>query len=81
MRSMLGAILRGLRARALLSVGSVRGFALYLGVTTVCDVVVLWFFTRPAVILATGTGWLDRHNTFGLDVPRRALIEPQGDGA
>ena len=34
-----------------LSVGSVRGFALYLGVTTVCDVIVLWFFTRPAVIL------------------------------
>ena len=34
-----------------LSVGSVRGFALYLGVTTICDVIVLWFFTRPAVIL------------------------------
>jgi preprotein translocase subunit SecD len=52
-----------------LSVGSVRGFALYLGVTTVCDVLVLWFFTRPAVILAAGTGRLDRRNTFGLDTP------------
>jgi preprotein translocase subunit SecD len=49
-----------------LSVGSVRGFALYLGVTTVCDVVVLWFFTRPAVILLAGTGRLDRHDQFGL---------------
>ncbi len=56
-----------------LSVGSVRGFALYLGVTTVCDVVVLWFFTRPAVILFTGTGWLDQRNTFGLNLPRREL--------
>ncbi len=56
-----------------LSVGSVRGFALYLGVTTVCDVVVLWFFTRPAVILFAGTGWLDRRNTFGLNLPRREL--------
>jgi len=28
-------------------VGSVRGFALYLGVTTVCDVIVLRFFSRP----------------------------------
>lgn len=58
-----------------LSVGSVRGFALYLGVTTVCDVIVLWFFTRPAVVLATGTGWLDRRNTFGLEVPRAATAD------
>jgi len=58
-----------------LSVGSVRGFALYLGVTTVCDVLVLWFFTRPAVILFAGTGWLDRRDTFGLDGPRRVMTE------
>jgi preprotein translocase subunit SecD len=49
-----------------LSVGSVRGFALYLGVTTVCDVAVLWFFTRPAVILLAGTGRLDGHDPFGI---------------
>lgn len=49
-----------------LSVGSVRGFALYLGVTTVCDLIVCWFFTRPAVILLAETGWLDRGDTFGL---------------
>jgi preprotein translocase subunit SecD len=34
-----------------LSVGSVRGFALFLGLSTLCDMVVAWFFTRPAVIL------------------------------
>ena len=49
-----------------LSVGSVRGFALYLGVTTICDVIVLWFFTRPAVILLADTGRLDRRDAFGL---------------
>lgn len=49
-----------------LSVGSVRGFALYLGVTTVCDLVVCYFFTRPAVVLLAGTGWLDKGDTFGL---------------
>ena len=49
-----------------LSVGSVRGFALYLGVTTICDVVVLYLFTRPAVILLADTGRLDRRDTFGL---------------
>ena len=54
-----------------LSVGSVRGFALYLGVTTICDVIVLWFFTRPAVILMAGTGRLDRHDQFGTRSDRR----------
>ena len=49
-----------------LSVGSVRGFALYLGVTTVCDLVVCFFFTRPAVGLLADSGWLDRGDTFGL---------------
>ena len=49
-----------------LSVGSVRGFALYLGVTTVCDVLVLWFFTRPSVILLAASGRLDGHDPFGL---------------
>jgi preprotein translocase subunit SecD len=49
-----------------LSVGSVRGFALYLGVTTVCDVIVCWFFTRPAVVLLADSGWLDEGDTFGM---------------
>jgi len=49
-----------------LSVGAVRGFALYLGITTICDVIVLYFFTRPAVILLADTGRLDRRDTFGL---------------
>ena len=34
-----------------LSVGSVRGFALYLGLTTICDLLVCYFFTRPAILL------------------------------
>lgn len=49
-----------------LSVGSVRGFALYLGITTVCDMVVCYFFTRPAVGLLAESGWLDEGDTFGL---------------
>ena len=35
----------------LLTVGSVRGFAFFLGLSTVLDVVVAYFFTRPLVIL------------------------------
>ena len=32
-----------------LTVGSVRGFAFFLGLSTVLDVIVAWFFTRPVV--------------------------------
>jgi preprotein translocase subunit SecD len=42
-----------------LSVGSVKGFALYLGLTTICDLLVCYFFTRPAVILLANTKWFD----------------------
>ena len=42
-----------------LSVGDVQGFALFLGISTLLDIVVTYFFTRPFVILlgrsATGS--------------------------
>ncbi len=47
-----------------LSVGSVRGFAFFLGLTTLLDVFTAYFFTRPMVMLLgrsrlfTGTSWL-----------------------
>jgi preprotein translocase subunit SecD len=41
-----------------LTVGSVRGFAFFLGLSTVLDVVVTWFFTRPVVTM------LSRNRTF-----------------
>jgi preprotein translocase subunit SecD len=34
-----------------LTVGPVRGFAFFLGLSTVLDVIVAWFFTRPLVAL------------------------------
>lgn len=34
-----------------LSVGGVRGFAFFLGLSTLCDMVIAYFFTRPAVLL------------------------------
>jgi preprotein translocase subunit SecD len=51
-----------------LSVGSVRGFALYLGVTTICDVVVFWFFTRPLLFLLADTKWFDSSNPKSLGI-------------
>jgi len=54
-----------------LSVGSVKGFALYLGLTTICDLLVCWFFTRPAVFLLAQTRWLadDRVGATATNVP------------
>jgi preprotein translocase subunit SecD len=40
-----------------LSVGSVKGFALYLGMTSVCDLIVFALFTRPALYLLSDTRW------------------------
>ena len=34
-----------------ISIGPVRGFALFLGLSTILDVVITYFFTRPFVIL------------------------------
>jgi preprotein translocase subunit SecD len=42
----------------LLTVGPVRGFAFFLGLSTLLDVVVAWFFTRPLVAV------LGRRRTF-----------------
>ncbi len=46
-----------------LSVGSVRGFALYLGLTTICDLLVCYFFTRPAVLLLARTKLMAKQET------------------
>ena len=51
-----------------LSVGSVRGFALFLGITTLCDLFVCYFFTRPAVILLARSKFMAGRKAFGLEV-------------
>ena len=56
-----------------LTVGAVRGFAFFLGLATLCDLVILWFFTRPAVLLI-GRSKEHGHRLFGVDV----ATTPQG---
>jgi preprotein translocase subunit SecD len=52
-----------------LSVGSVRGFALYLGLTTICDLLVCYFFTRPAVLLLSRSKLMARQDkVLGMNV-------------
>ena len=64
-----------------LTVGSVRGFAFFLGLSTLCDIIVAYFFTRPTVILLSRSKFMNRGKVFG--VSARSVIsgsdpEPAG---
>jgi len=50
-----------------LTVGSVRGFAFFLGLSTLCDIIIAWFFTRPAMLLLARTKRFQRGRIFGVD--------------
>ena len=50
-----------------LTVGSVRGFAFFLGLSTLCDIVIAWFFTRPAMLMIARTKRFQRGRLFGID--------------
>ena len=51
-----------------LTVGAVRGFAFFLGLSTACDLVVSYFFTRPMVLLLARTKWMERRKVMGIEV-------------
>ncbi|WP_242911258.1 protein translocase subunit SecD [Actinomadura terrae] len=54
-----------------LAVGGVRGFAFAMGLTTLIDVVVVFFFTKPMVALLSRTDFFGRgHPLSGLDAKR-----------
>ena len=50
-----------------LTVGSVRGFAFFLGLSTLCDLVVAWFFTRPTMLLLARSRIYQSGRAFGVD--------------
>jgi preprotein translocase subunit SecD len=49
-----------------LTVGPVRGFAFFLGLSTILDVVVAYFFKRPLVLFLARLGWLQRSKFVGM---------------
>ena len=51
-----------------LTVGAVRNFAFFLGLSTLIDLVVSYFFTRPAVLLLAGTDWMAKRKVMGIEV-------------
>ena len=50
-----------------LTVGSVRGFAFFLGLSTLCDLINAWFFTRPTMLMIARTKRFQRGRLFGID--------------
>jgi preprotein translocase subunit SecD len=60
-----------------LSVGSVRGFAFTLGLTTVVDVFIVFAVTKPVMTLLARTGFFGRgHRWSGLDPARLGATRP-----
>ena len=68
-----------------LTVGSVRGFAFFLGLSTLCDIIVAYFFTRPTVILMSRSKWMNGAKMFGVRARRTddgndQLVESSTEG-
>ncbi len=64
-----------------LTVGSVRGFAFFLGLSTLCDIVVAWFFTRPTMLLIARGRRFGGGRALGVDSSANAAGSPAGSPA
>jgi preprotein translocase subunit SecD len=66
-----------------LTVGSVRGFAFFLGLSTLCDIVVAYFFLRPAVSLASRSRYLRGDHLLGVSsgeaIPAGTTVGASGE--
>ncbi len=52
-----------------LTVGGVRNFAFFLGLSTLVGMAVAYFFARPTILLLSRTTWLSRRKVMGLRAP------------
>lgn len=53
-----------------LTVGSVRGFAFFLGLSTLSDIFVAYLFTRPAILLLARSKFMAGRNVLGVKVAK-----------
>lgn len=58
-----------------LSVGNVRGFAFSLGLTTLVDILIAFWFTRPIALLLARTKWMNKGGPFTGVSPKRLGVE------
>ncbi len=68
----------------LVAVGNVKGFAFFLGLSTIMDMAVTWFYTRPLVILMGQSSRLQGSGAFsiatGLGAGPQAPVQAPGSG-
>ena len=57
-----------------LSVGAVRGFAFFLGLSTLFDMIIAYTFTRPAVLLLSRSKRYQGHKILGVSSEQRELV-------
>ena len=57
-----------------LTVGSVRGFAFFLGLSTLLDLITAYFFTRPLVLLLSRSDHFNRGKVLGLQTVAAAGV-------
>ena len=57
-----------------LTVGSVRGVAFFLGLSTLIDVFVAYLFTRPAILLLARSKFMAGRNVLGVVVPKEVTV-------
>jgi preprotein translocase subunit SecD len=63
-----------------LSVGNVRGFAFVLGLTTIMDVLIAFWFTHPVTVLMGRSQWMQRGSKWtGLDAARLGGASTAGE--
>jgi preprotein translocase subunit SecD len=64
----------------LVAVGDVKGFAFFLGLSTIMDMAVTWFYTRPLVILLGQSQRLQGSGVFSIATGLGAGPQAQGQG-
>jgi preprotein translocase subunit SecD len=62
------------------AVGNVKGFAFFLGLSTIMDMAVTWFYTRPLVILLGQSPRLQGSGTFSIATGLGAGPQTGGPG-
>ncbi len=64
-----------------LAVGPVRGFALMLGISSVLDLMIMWFFARPTVMLMSNTRMVNRRTVRAAEATRAEARAAAAGGA
>jgi preprotein translocase subunit SecD len=67
--SLIGALTLGY-----LTVGAVRGFAFCLALSTLCDLIVSWFFLRPSLVLFSRSRLAEGRKFLGVRVSDRDAV-------